>query len=198
MIQLNINKLPEKLNFAIMLDSDTRIMGSMKVITENGSLPLPADVDAISGQTDSSTITGTTTSKLIYIKRSFAPKSQYINVETTIRGTDIKAMIIRDDAEKSEYSLYRGTGFQINYVDSGGITTFSCKPDPNVGKFLNPTLMLAYPLIIDEPKLDSNLFINRGVNNVFESFKRIKTSSNLQELQKTGFGFFKFYKEGIN
>jgi hypothetical protein len=51
--------------------------------------------------------------------------------------------------------------------------------------------------LIDEPILDTNLFINRGVNNVFESIKRLKTVANIQELQKTGFGFYKLYNKGL-
>lgn len=192
MKQLNINKLPDVLNFTVMLEADAEISGVLRLVS-SGSTPtdIPGPV---------APVTGTTTSKLKYIKKSFAPGDVYLGKQTTIRGTDIQAKITIETIDYVKYFLYLDTGFEIMYEDKTGTTTFSfVPPNTTLGVPNDATaFMLAYSKIIDAPKLDSNLFINRGVNNVFESFQRFKTAMNLQELQKTGFGFFKQYKNGIN
>ena len=154
-------------------------------------------------------ITGATTSKLQYILKSFAAKDYAVGKTVTIRGTDIKAVVTSDGTDYKAYRMYLVNDYDprrisydyeypsIWYEDRGGVTTYKYKV-PKVTGYSNSTaFILQYWGIIDEPNLDTNLFINRGVNNVFESFKRMKTVTNIQELEKTGFGFFKLYSGGI-
>ena len=77
------------------------------------------------------------------------------------------------------------------------MTTYKYKPRVELDYSSPYAFILKYWGIIDEPKLDTNLFINRGINNVFESVKRLKTVTNIKELEKTGFGFFKIYNKEI-
>jgi hypothetical protein len=195
MIQFNINTLPETINIVVALTAESKVMGVL--------LPLNPEDNVIDYTLLSDTyITGTTTSKLQYIKQSFAPGETYLNVEVTIRGTDILAKITYEDTPPNPtvawYSMYLGTGFQIDYVDNNGITTYKFKPIADNLQSDSTAFTMAYWNLIDEPKFDSNLFISRGVNNVFESFMRLKTVANVQELENTGFGFYKFYDNGIS
>jgi hypothetical protein len=189
---MNINKLSDKLNFVVPLEDESKIMGVLVPIN-TGETGTP-DYTLVSTQV----ITGTTTSKLQYIKKSYPVGTNYLGAPAiTIRGTDIWAKITGITTEATTYDMYLETGFAIHYVDAGDITTFEFYPPATDLQNDSSVFMLAYWGLIDEPKLTSNLFINRGINNVFESFKRLKTIASLQELEKTGFGFFKLYAEGI-
>ena len=339
---MNINKLLDVVNFIVALDSDTKVMGLLRPLSAS---TINVNMNNLAGEF----VTGQTTSKLSYIKKSFAKGESIINNVITIRGTNIKAMITADDIGLSKYTMYldaasgsqkiqdycfsvtkgieilmpigsaiyqsqeedrfvlvgvdgniiddevmktglelqshisgpvyisqtgnlptisdycfsvtkgieilmpigsaiyegQDEGFvlvaadntvidyevlkdgigewshrtgpiylsktgsplgiddgyifpSIEYTDQNGITTYRFKPLKETGYPENIAYYLPYWGIIDEPILDSNLFINRGINNIFESVKRLKTVENIQELEKTGFGFFKLYSKGLN
>lgn len=202
MIQLNINKLPEKIVLTIPLDCDTKVMGLLA--------PLSASTESIDYSNLTDFITGTTTSKLSFIKKSFAPNDFAVGKNVVIRGTNIKAVVTADDTEYKSYRMYLVNDYNaqgatdeyeypsIWYEEKNGITTYKYKVPKDTGYSADTAFILQHLGIIDEPNIDTNLFINRGINNVFESFKRLKTVTNIQELEKTGFGFFKLYNGGIN
>jgi hypothetical protein len=153
-------------------------------------VPLSATTATIDYSSFAHEITGVTTSKLAFIKKSFAPGTYAPHVPITIRGTDIQAVVTEDSDDRVVYVLYYGSGLDITYTDENGITTYTFKPLKDTGYPENTAFRLKYWGIIDEPNLDTNLFISRGVNNVFESVNRLKTVANIQELSKTGFGFY--------
>lgn len=186
--------MEDTLVFTVSLESDCKAMGVL--------LPLSATTESIDlVDLTAYEITGHTTSKLSYIKKSFPTNvianQLYVGEEITIRGTDIKAMITLDTTDRVDYTMYYGSDIQIFYKDADGITTYRFRPPRQTGYPSGTAFILQYWGIIDEPILDTNLFINRGVNNVFESVKRLKTVTNIQELQKTGFGFYTLYSKGI-
>lgn len=201
MIQMNINKLTDKVSFIIPLECDGKAMGLLK--------PLSGTTESVDYTDLTDFITGTTTSKLSFILKSFAAKDYAVGKTVTIRGTDIKAVITADDPEYKAYRMYLVDDYDpqsttdeyeypsIWYEEKNGVTTYRYKVPKATGYPSGTAFILQHWGIIDEPILDSNLFINRGVNNVFESFKRLKTVTNIQELEKTGFGFFKLYSGGI-
>lgn len=201
MIQMNINKLTDKVVFTIPLECDCKSMGLLKPISGvAGTIDYTELTDFITGQT---------TSKLSFIWKSFAANDYAIGKTVTIRGTDIKAVVTSDDTDYKAYRMYLVNDYNpqsasdeyeypsIWYEEKKGVTTYKYKVPKATGYSNDTAFILQYWGIIDEPNLDTNLFINRGVNNVFESFKRLKTVTNIQELEKTGFGFFKLYSGGI-
>lgn len=193
MIKLNINKLGDKVVFTVPLESECRVMGLLKPLS---SITDNIDITDLLDEF----ITGQTTSKLSYIKKSFAAGEFRAGVVTTIRGTDIQAVVTKDDPEDKRYVMYLNEPdhfLEIEYRDADGVTTYKFKPPRQTGYSSGNAFILQYWGIIDEPNLDTNLFISRGVNNVFESVKRLKTVTNIQELGKTGFGFYKLYSNGI-
>ena len=90
----------------------------------------------------------------------------------------------------SKVLMRHSTIVGIKYTDTVSETIFEFRPMRELPYADDTVFLLQYLNLIDEPKLDSNLFINRGVNNVFESFRRLKTVANVEELEKTGFGYF--------
>ena len=67
----------------------------------------------------------------------------------------------------------------------------------NIDDKVTPTLNY-YSDTIDEPKVLSEVFIDRGVNNAFEPIKKLKNVKDLNELTKTGFGYYKINTRGYN
>ena len=205
MRQININKLGNKVTFIIPLESDVNVMGLLQPLSEG------VDTDTANGFVEDF-ITGETSSKFTFIERSFANSIVIINKVITIRGTDIRAVVLKDDPTEKRYVMYVGdvavaggyayqptnnNDLSIEYTDINEVTTYKYKPRAELDHPSPSAFILKYWGIIDEPKLDSNLFINRGVNNVFASIKRLKNFKKIKELEKTGFFFFKIYKEEI-
>lgn len=196
MVQVNRNKMNGTVTFTVAVESESRVMGLLEPIS---AVTVNPDITLVYDQP----IIGKTTSKLSYIEKSFpiaqVKAYQHVNVPVTIRGTDIKAVVTRRTETTADYSLYiDAPSFRIDYRDlDNGTTIFSYKPLKELNYSDRTVFMLKYWTIIDEPNLDTNLFINRGVNNVFESLKRLKTVQNIKELEKTGFGFYKLYSQGI-
>lgn len=122
--------------------------------------------------------------------------SDIVGRKILINGTDIYAMILRNDTVK-EYALYINTKHPIKYIDfPDGVTTFKYKAAPDY-EVMNGKI-LYYNRLIDEPKILSEVFIDRGVNNVFEPVKRLKNIDNLKELMKVGLGYYKINSTGFN
>jgi hypothetical protein len=124
--------------------------------------------------------------------------SKFLNVPIRINGTNITATITTYNSERKEYTLYSDTEFPIRYIDfPDGTTTFMFSKiaeevDPNaplINKFLG---------LVEEPKIESSVFIERGIVNVYESFTKLKKVKSLNEMTKFGFGYFKMNKQGFN
>jgi hypothetical protein len=122
--------------------------------------------------------------------------SEVIGKKILLNGTDIYAMILRNDTVK-EYILYLDTEYPIKYIDFlDGSTIFKYKAAPDY-KIMDGKI-LYYNGLVDEPKILSEVFIDRGVNNVFEPVKRLKNIDNLKELMKVGLGYYKINSTGFN
>lgn len=141
-------------------------------------------------------VTGTTDSKFNTILKSYVNNSDIIGTRILLNGTDIYAMILRNDTIK-EYVLYVDTEYPIKYIDfPDGTTNFKYKAAPDY-KIMDAKI-LYYNGLVDEPKILSEVFIDRGVNNVFEPVKRLKNIDNLKELMKVGLGYYKINSTGFN
>lgn len=131
------------------------------------------------------------------IIQNFNPKN-FLNIPIKISGTDITATISVYETNIKEYSLYSDTDFPIKYIDfSNGTTTFMFSKIAEDSRIESP-LLIKYPGLIEEPKVESSLFIERGIVNVFEPFTKLKKIKSLNELTKFGFGYYKINKEGFN
>lgn len=124
--------------------------------------------------------------------------SRFINEQIRISGTDITGVITLYEDVRKEYTLYSDTEFPIKYVDfPDGTTTFSFSKiaekvngdQPLLNKFLG---------LVEEPKIESSVFIERGTVNVYEPFTKLKKVKSLNEMTKFGFGYFKMNKQGFN
>jgi len=119
-----------------------------------------------------------------------------LNKKILIHGTDIYGMIL-SEGSKIEYVLYVGTQYPIKYIDfPDGTTTFMYKRSPDYIETRGNIVL--YNRLVDEPKILSEVFIDRGVNNAFEPVKRLKNVDNLKELMKIGLGYYKINTTGIN
>lgn len=119
-----------------------------------------------------------------------------LNKKILIHGTDIYAMIL-SEGTIIEYVLYVGTQYPIKYIDfPDGKTIFKYKRSPDYNQ--TKANIVLYNRLIDEPKILSEVFIDRGVNNAFEPVKRLKNVDNLKELSKIGLGYYKINTTGVN
>lgn len=120
-------------------------------------------------------------------------------VKFNIPGLNIMAMILKDEptTRLSEYVLYLDTPNPIKYVDLGdGTTIFNyLRVDDIPDTTANMVLFDGYS---EEPKILSEVFIDRGVNSPFERVKKLKNTKNLNELTKNGLGFYKINTKGYN
>jgi hypothetical protein len=126
-----------------------------------------------------------------------APKNIRVGKRIEISGTNIVGMIISESEERTEYVLYLDTPNPIFYVDNSDKTTIFKFMRNNLDDLIKPTLNY-YSDTIDEPKVLSEVFIDRGVNNAFEPMRRLKNVKDLNELSKTGFGYYKINTRGYN
>ena len=119
-----------------------------------------------------------------------------LNKKILIHGTDVYGMIL-SEGSKIEYILYVGTQYPIKYIDfPDGTTMFMYKRSPDyIGTEGNIVL---YNRLVEEPKILSEVFIDRGANNAFEPVKRLKNVDNLNELMKIGLGYYKINTTGVN
>lgn len=146
-------------------------------------------------------VTGVTDSKYDSIIKSFTDPDNakipiYTDKKILLHGSDVYAMVLRNDTIK-EYVLYVGTEYPIKYIDfPDGTTNFMYKRAPDY-KVMEGKIVY-YNGLIDEPKILSEVFIDRGVNNAFEPVKRLKNVDNLKELLKVGLGYYKTNSTGFN
>jgi len=121
-----------------------------------------------------------------------------------ISGTNVTGMILSETENSVTYVLYLDTENPILYKEStstdidnnNNIATFKYMRN-NIDDEVKPVLNY-YSDTIDEPKVLSEVFIDRGVNNAFEPIKKLKNIKDLNELTKSGFGYYKINRKGYN
>jgi hypothetical protein len=114
-----------------------------------------------------------------------------------VSGTNVVGMILLESEARIEYVLYLDTPNPIFYVDNAaGNTIFKYMRD-NSDETVRPGLNY-YSDMVDEPKILSEVFIDRGTNNAFEPMRKLKNVKDLNELTKTGFGYYKINTRGYN
>ena len=119
------------------------------------------------------------------------------NIKFLIPGLDISAMILVDDPLKAEYVLYLDTENPIKYVDFGTDYTIFSYMRSNIETPETSNIIL-YDGFVEEPKIISEVFIDRGLNSGFEKIKKLKNATDLNELNKMGLGFYRINKKGYN
>ncbi len=125
------------------------------------------------------------------------PGNIRVNKKITISGTDITGMILLESNNRKEYVLYLDTPNPVFYIDNSDGTTIFKFMRNNIDDKITPTLNY-YSDIIDEPKILSEVFIDRGITNAFEPMRKLKNINNLNELTKSGFGYYKINTRGYN
>ena len=118
-------------------------------------------------------------------------------IKFVIPGLDISAMILVDDPVNPEYVLYLDTENPIKYIDFGGDYTIFKYMRSNIEQPESANIIL-YEGFIEEPKIISEVFIDRGLNSGFEKVKKLKNVTTLNELNKMGLGYYKINKKGYN
>lgn len=125
------------------------------------------------------------------------PRNIRVGKRIEISGTNITGMILLESDERTEYVLYLDTPNPVFYVDNLDKTTIFKFMRYNLDDIVKPALNY-YSDTIDEPKVLSEVFIDRGINNAFEPIKKLKNVKDLNELTKTGFGYYKINTRGYN
>ena len=106
-------------------------------------------------------------------------------------------MILLESDARIEYVLYLDTPNPILYVDNANGNTIFKYMRNNLDEVVRPGLNY-YSDMVDEPKVLSEVFIDRGTNNAFEPMRKLKNVKDLNELVKTGFGYYKINTRGYN
>jgi hypothetical protein len=126
-----------------------------------------------------------------------APKNIRVGKRIEISGTNVVGMILLESDARIEYVLYLDTPNPIFYVDNAAGNTIFKYMRNNLDETVKPGLNY-YSDMVDEPKVLSEVFIDRGTNNVFEPIRKLKNVKDLNELVKTGFGYYKINTRGYN
>lgn len=125
------------------------------------------------------------------------PPNIRVGKRIEVSGTNVVGMILLESDARIEYVLYLDTPNPIFYVDNAaGNTIFKYMRD-NSDETVRPGLNY-YSDMVDEPKILSEVFIDRGTNNAFEPMRKLKNVKDLNELTKTGFGYYKINTRGYN
>lgn len=119
-------------------------------------------------------------------------------VKLDIPGLDLYAMILSESpAGLIEYVLYLETENPIKYIDLGnGLSRFIYMRSHNETE--STVNMVLYDGIVEEPKIISEVFIDRGLNSAFERTKKLKNVRDINELSKVGLGYYKINTKGYN
>lgn len=119
-------------------------------------------------------------------------------IKLDIPGLDVYCMIISENNDGLiEYVLYLDTKNPIKYIDLGnGLSNFMYMRSHDETQIT--ANMVLYDGIIEEPKIISEVFIDRGINSAFERVKKLKNVQNLNELNKVGLGYYKINTKGYN
>jgi hypothetical protein len=130
-------------------------------------------------------------------EETFSNLSARINIKFIIPGLGISAMILVDDPNYPEYVLYLDTENPVKYVDLGNnLSIFSYMRSNTVTE---PTAnLILFDGLIEEPKIISEVFIDRGLNSAFERAKKLKNVKDINQLTKAGLGYYKINKKGYN
>ena len=120
-------------------------------------------------------------------------------IRLLIPGLNYYAMILSEDTISgiNEYVLYLDTENPIKYIDLGnGLTIFSyLRQDDQPDLTTN---MILYDGYVEEPKIISEVFIDRGLNTAYEKVKKLKNVKSINELTKMGLGYYKINTRGYN
>lgn len=200
-IQTNYVKTPDVTVINLEVNNDTsqlnltKIINTKPAITPNINKSVieqkPADISRFVGDSGGNTVkiqNDLSTNNLVRTKIKFG-----------VPGVGISAMILDEGKTDNTptYVLYLDTPYPIKYVDLGdGTTIFTYLRVEDLPELT--ANMILFDGYSEEPKIDSEVFIDRGVNSVFERVKKLKNITNLNELTKNGLGFYKINTRGYN
>lgn len=181
--QLDLTK-PVVLTFS--LTTDNIISGSYTTFNDNS--------DASEKRTDF-IVSGSSQSQLVnifpkYNSNNFSDLIQYNN--KIIKMVDGKeyAKINSVNQNEIDYTINIYSEAPIRYIDFSNKTTIFYYNRKTDVRETNPPHLIAYEGIHEDPKIVSDIFIERGVTSGFDNFKRLKQIKSLQELIKYGDGYF--------
>ena len=174
--------------------TDSKFMVIDKYINDkiNGNIITLNKINNSKSPFDLKKYDGTTNSTLPNNKS----KNYRINIKVELSGLGISAMILNEVGQK-EYVLYLDTKIPIKYIDiNENLTMFIYMRDNNEDSVT--ANLLLYDGLVEEPKITSDVFINRGYNTAFEPIKKLKNIKTINELIKSGQGFYKINTKGYD
>ncbi len=93
----------------------------------------------------------------------------------------------KDTIQDTNYIDY-GDGTTIFYQPSSGLTEYNITAVP-ITK--NETLLK----VMDQPQIQTNVFVERGKNSAYERVQRLGEVDNLGDMINYGYGFFNVIKK---
>jgi hypothetical protein len=193
----------KKITIPYIMDSYDNPYGKVNFVSNNGSwaesptyqdyiYPFDAD-NTISGQVSSNfvsvpfVITGYSESKLNDLK-GFGINPFIVGRKITLDDGTIGEVTFIDPS----YTAY--TINDLSYLDfTGNTTIFVASSSGLTSEMLTQSAITKFEYlmnIIEEPEIQTNVFIERGKNSGLESFRRIGEVSNIVSLENYGYGFF--------
>ena len=181
----------------------TNPYGQVNFFTNNGSWDeTPSQQKYINFWDADNTISG-------QVSSNFVSVPFIVSGYTTSRLNDLQGfginpyvvgkVVILDDGTTGKVTLIdeNFTGYTINnqdYIDfPNGISIFLASSSGLTSDMLSQSAITKFEYlmnVIEEPEIQSNVFIERGKNSALESFRRIGEINNIVGLQNYGYGFF--------
>lgn len=181
--QLDLNQ-PIVLTFS--LTADNNLTGSYTIFNDDKTIR-EVKTDNI--------VSGATSSKLIQLVPTFSGNNyltliNLLNKDILLSDGREYGRITNITAYNIEYSLNIYSDTPIKYVDFSNETSIFYYNRKSDNRDVDPPHFIAYEGIQEEPKILSDIFIERGVVSGFDNLKRLKQIKSLQELIKYGDGYF--------
>jgi hypothetical protein len=193
----------KKITIPYNVSSYDNPFGTVNFVSNNGSwvdtpnsqkyiYPFDAD-NTISGQVSSNfvsvpfVITGYSESKLNDLK-CFGVNPFIVGKKITLDDGSIGEVTFITES----YTAYTMNG--LEYLDfTGNTTIFVVASSGLTDQMISQSAITKFEYlmnVIEEPEIQTNVFIERGKNSGLESFRRIGEVSNIISLENYGYGFF--------
>jgi len=171
--------------FTFLLTSNVDANKVLKSVEDNYQTTYTEDYFEVSGVSES---------KFYLLNNVIINDNQIpINEDILIESPNLYIKVLLNSNDRKIYKLFNKTNNNINnevtYIDNqDGITKFNYRVYKTT-EDINVT-MVAIDGVIDEPKIDTEVFIDRGFNNINEKMNKLKNSYSVFELQRYENGLF--------
>jgi len=115
---------------------------------------------------------------LKWIKKENQNWGQITTINSSLTGYTIEGVQYFDFTDGTTVYIFNSSGLTPNWMVQSAITKNEA--------FLN---------VINDAQVQSDVFIERGKNSVYENVGRLGEVDNIGDLENYGYGFFKFYEQ---